>query len=124
MKKKLLTERFQQLAGLKPLYTLNEAVDLGDIMQGDKFKEGIFLSPSKFYKDKAEVEEFKLEPLKIEHEEETEKYAEAYRLQLTQLSDGKVKSYAVKGRQAPFDNNREGEVADLITYEEALAKLR
>ena len=27
MKKSLLTERFQQLAGLKPLYELNEALN-------------------------------------------------------------------------------------------------
>jgi len=102
---------------------LKEAVDLGDIMQGDKFKEGVILIPSRSYKDKAELDDNKLVPLKIEHEEATEKYSEAYRLQLTEPSTGKIKSFPIKGRQAPFDNNRDGEVIDLITYKEALAKL-
>jgi hypothetical protein len=120
--KKLLTERFQELAGIRPLYTLNEAVDLGNIMQGDKFKEGIFLSPNKSYGSMEEIEEQKLKPTKIVHTEATEKYTEAYHLHSIRPFDNSTQVYSIEGRQAPFDNNREGEVVDLITYEEAIKK--
>ena len=102
--------------------TLNESVDLKNIMQGDKFKEGVFLNPSKSYGSMEEIEQQKLKPTKIVHTEATEKYTEAYHLHSIRPFDNSTQVYSIEGRQAPFDNNREGEVVDLITYEEAIKK--
>ena len=104
--KKLLTERFQELAGIKPLYILKEAIKLADIMDGDKFKGSVGLVPNVNYRDKAAIDDAKMMPSSIEKEE-------GYTDKLVLVKRGKSFQYSI-------DN---GEVADLITYEEALAKL-
>tara|TARA_R110001592_G_C12710284_1_gene707750 strand:- start:46 stop:366 length:321 start_codon:yes stop_codon:yes gene_type:complete len=106
MAKKLLTERFQELAGIKPLYSLKEAIKLADIMDGDKFKGSVGLVPNVSYRDKAAIDDARMIPSSIEKEE-------GNRDKLVLVKKGKSFTYGI-------DN---GEVADLITYEEAIAKL-
>ena len=105
--KKLLIERFQELAGIKPLYTLNEAIKLADIMDGDKFKGSVGLVPNVNYRDKAAIDDARMMPSSIKKEE-------GNRDKLVLVKRGKAFEYGI-------DN---GEVADLITYEVALAKLQ
>ena len=57
MKKTRLTERFQQLAGIKPLYenSLNEGVPLEKLMNGDKFNNDVLVVPNISFKDEKEL---------------------------------------------------------------------
>ena len=117
MKKTLLTERFQELAGIKPLYgnklesvnNLNEGIKLSDYMEGDKFKFPLpYFVPSAQYSNKASLDDYKMQPAKdpIKKEEGRDD-------QLVLVGGGKTRTYSIV----------DGEVADLITYEDALKKL-
>ena len=118
MKKTLLTERFQELAGIKPLYgnklesinNLNEGIKLSDYMEGDKFKSPLpYFVPNAHYSNKEEVDAAKIMPAK-----EPIRKEEGNRDQLVLVGGGKTKTYGID----------DGEVADLITYEDALKKLK
>jgi hypothetical protein len=85
---------------------LNEAVKLSDIMQGDKFKGGVSLVQNISYKNKEYLDAAKMTPSSIKKEE-------GNRDQLVLVKKGKAIEYGID----------DGEVADLITYEEALKKL-
>ena len=85
---------------------LNEAIKLADIMDGEKFKSGVGLVPNVNYRDKSAIDDARMMPSSIEKEE-------GNRDQLVLVKKGKSFTYGI-------DN---GEVADLITYEEAIAKL-
>ena len=85
---------------------LNEAIKLADIMDGEKFKSGVGLVSNVHYRDKSAIDDARMMPSSIKKEE-------GNRDQLVLVKRGKAFEYGI--------NN--GEVADLITYEEALAKL-
>ena len=66
MKKSLLTERFQQLAGIKPLYEnerLNEGVPLEKLMKGDKFNNDVLVVPNISFKDEKELRRYAMRPV-------------------------------------------------------------
>jgi hypothetical protein len=66
MKKSLLTERFQQLAGIKPLYEnerLNEGVPLEKLMKGDKFNNDVLVVPNISFKDEKELRRKAMRPV-------------------------------------------------------------
>ena len=66
MKKSLLTERFQQLAGIKPLYEnerLNEGVPLDKLMKGDKFNNDVLVVPNISFKDEKELRRYAMRPV-------------------------------------------------------------
>ena len=106
------TLRFQKLAGLiteselKQKLSLNEGVKLASIMDGDKFKGSVGLVPNVMYKNKEAVDDARMTPASIKKEE-------GNRDQLVLVKRGKSFEYGI-------DN---GVVADLITYEDAIAKL-
>ena len=102
----------QKLAGLitegelKQKLSLNEGVKLASIMDGDKFKGSVGLVPNVMYKNKEAVDDARMTPSSIKKEE-------GNRDQLVLVKKGKSFEYGI-------DN---GVVADLITYEDAIAKL-
>jgi len=105
------TLRMQKLAGLitEGEYRkkrLNEGIKLASIMDGEKFKGSVGLVPNVFYKNKEAVDDARMTPASIKKEE-------GNRDQLVLVKKGKSFEYGI-------DN---GEVADLITYEDAIAKL-
>ena len=106
------TLRMQKLAGLitegelKQKLSLNEGVKLASIMDGDKFKGSVGLVPNVMYKNKEAVDDARMTPSSIKKEE-------GNRDQLVLVKKGKSFEYGI-------DN---GVVADLITYEDAIAKL-
>lgn len=89
---------------------LNESIKLSDYMEGDKFKSPLpYFVPNVHYRNKEEVDAAKIMPAK-----EPIRKEEGNRDQLVLVGGGKTKTYGI-------DN---GEVADLITYEDALKKLK
>ena len=98
---------------------LSEAVQLKDIMQGDKIKKGVMLNPNIAYKDKTAVDEQKFEAIEIETTPGTEKYPNAsYRLTGKRVFDGKEVSYSIDST----DGKMGDAVEDVITNEEAMEK--
>ena len=98
---------------------LSEAVQLKDIMQGDKIKKGVMLNPSIAYKDLTAVDEQKFEAIEIETTPGTEKYPNAsYRLTGKRVFDGKEVSYSIDST----DGKMGDAVEDVITNEEAMEK--
>ena len=98
---------------------LSEAVQLKDIMQGDKIKKGVMLNPNIAYKDLTAVDEQKFEAIEIETTPGTEKYPNAsYRLTGKRVFDGKEVSYSIDST----DGKMGDAVEDVITNEEAMEK--
>ena len=103
---KRMFKQMRETEGLVGEKTLNESVDLRNISQDGKFKEGVFLVPSMSYNDEERIKDARLKPMKIEKEE-----GNRDQLHLVD-SKGNEKVYGID----------DGIVADLITYEEALEK--
>tara|TARA_R110002050_G_scaffold52046_1_gene119175 strand:- start:77 stop:430 length:354 start_codon:yes stop_codon:yes gene_type:complete len=100
---------------------LSEAIQLKDIMQGDKIKKGVMLNPSIAYKDLTAVDEQKFEAIEIETTPGTEKYPNAsYSLIGKRVFDGKEVSYTIDST----DGKMGDEIADLITNEEAIERAK
>ena len=78
MKKTLLTERFQQLAGIKPLYekNLNEGISLEKLMNGDKVNNDIVVVPNISFKDEKEARYNAMRPVDIERDQDGDQQIE------------------------------------------------
>ena len=98
---------------------LSEAVQLKDIMQGDKIKKGVMLNPNIAYKDLTAVDELKFEAIKIETIPGDEKYPQpTYRLIGKKVFDGKAVAYKIDSK----DGKMGDKIEDLITTEEAIKR--
>ena len=113
MKKTLLTERFQQLAGIKPLYEnerLNEGVPLEKLMKGDKFNNDVLVVPNISFKDEKDVRRYAMRPVGFD-----DTFGPRSQVEFTNVGGepgGKV--YGIEG----------GMVQDVILFNDALKNIK
>ena len=73
-----MKKRFQQLAGIKPLYekNLNEGISLEKLMNGDKVNNDIVVVPNISFKDEKEARYNAMRPVDIERDQDGDQQIE------------------------------------------------